>query len=61
MLVKVKSIGEFGESVVTALAETEDGQIISFAGSWREMIIIAEALDENKEPEVEIESWQILN
>lgn len=48
-------------SVALGFGKTEDGQDVVFAGDWRPMRDLAEAIEEAGEPQpAEIEGWQVI-
>jgi len=49
-----------GSTVATGEAVDAIGRAISFAGDWRAMMAVAEAIEAGEEVEVYIRSWQML-
>jgi hypothetical protein len=49
-----------GESITIAEGIDEAGNKIRFAGDWRPLREIAEAIKQGEEPEVEVPDWAVL-
>lgn len=49
-----------GATTARCVGISEEGARFAFAGDWRPCEVIAEALDNGEEVEVEVEPWQIL-
>ena len=49
-----------GSSVGIGHATAEDGREFTFAGDWRPMLAIAEALYDGQEVKVWLDGWQIM-
>lgn len=50
-----------GSSVGIGHATDTQGQAITFAGDWRPMLLIAEALHDGEEVEVWLDGWEIIS
>ena len=50
-----------GSTIWMGVGETKEGKRIHFAGDWRPMRDINEALDEGVVAMVELEPWQIMS
>jgi len=51
---------EPGSTIATAIGVDENGQRWHFAGDWRPMRDVAEALKAGEDVKVDVESWQIM-
>lgn len=50
-----------GSTVALGEGIDERGRVVSFAGDWRPMLAIAEALEAGEEVQVYLDGWQILS
>jgi hypothetical protein len=48
-------------TVATGVGQTDDGRVVTFAGDWRPMQTLAEAVHAGVDPEVDVEPYQIIN
>ena len=49
-----------GSTISTGRALDDEGRALIFAGDWRAMLAIAEALEAGEEVQVYLEHWQVL-
>jgi hypothetical protein len=62
MLVFAESVHLNGSSVGFGRGVDEEGNEVFFAGGWRAMYALGEAIEEAGEPlEVHLEEWQVLS
>jgi hypothetical protein len=60
MTVKVSRVDYSGGSVAVGHGVDEAGNLVRFAGDWRPMVAIAEALAEEGEVEADVPEWAFI-
>jgi hypothetical protein len=49
-----------GETITIGVGTDDEGHEVRFAGDWRPMREIADAIERGEEPEAEIPDWAVL-
>lgn len=60
MRVTVERVDYFGGTIAYGYGTDEVGDAVKFAGDWRPMRDISEALDAGEFVEVDLEGWELL-
>jgi len=60
MFLTIESVTRSGASVWTAVGVDAEGQRHRFAGDWRPMRDVADAIDAGEVIEIDVSDWQLL-